>query len=70
MVLHKGLNDKLSVTLPGVVVMNFKRCLVNSSKEHQTLCNLGLKDRDWTEILETGNALVVSGGEIPQEPPY
>ena len=69
MVLHKGLNDKLSVTLPGVV-MNFKRCLVNSSKEHQTPRNLGLKDRDWTEILETGNALIVSGGEIPQEPPY
>ena len=70
MVLHKGLNDKLSVTLLGVVVMNFKRCLVNSSMEHQTPRNLRLKDRDWTEISETSNALIVSGGEIPQEPPY
>ena len=70
MVLHKGLNDKLSVTLPGVVVMNFKRRLVIGSKEHQTPRNLGLRDRDWTLILETGNALIVSGGVSPQEPPY
>lgn len=58
MVLRKGYHSELSVTLLGVVVKNFKRCLVHSSKELETQRNLGLKDRDWTEIPETSNALV------------
>ena len=44
--------------LLGVVVKNFKRCLVNSSKELETPRNLRLKVLDRTEILETSNALV------------
>jgi hypothetical protein len=44
--------------LLGAVVIDFKRYLVNSSKEDQTLRNLRLKDLDRFEILETSNALV------------
>ena len=58
MFLRKGWHSELSVTLLGVVVKDFKRCLVNSSKELQTQRNLGLKDLDRFEIPETSNALV------------
>ena len=58
------------MTLLGVAVKDFKRCLVNSSKELQTPRNLRLKDRDWTEISETSNALACVSGANPQEPPY